>query len=404
MTRVNDDRAADKKPEDRPDRPGRGENGAENEDSDQKGGSGKNEDSDNKDQSDKKDGGQSKPPMSPQKKRRIILILILIAVFGAGVGIFIWLDTRNWESTDDAFIEGHVIQVSPKVGAIVSVVHIDDNYRVTRGELLVELDPRDYEAALVQAQGDYESAAGRLLEAQSQIAVSKANLGQAQADLVVTQTSAANALRDFERYQSLEDRARSKQQLDNATTAKETTSAQVEASQARVVAAQAQLDDAHVAVQTAEGNLKTAQGNLDQAKNNIGYCKIYADSDGVITRKSVEPGIYVQIDQPLFSIVRPDVWVVANLKETQLARVAPGQSVDLTVDAYPGRKITGKVQSIQAGTGSAFSLLPPENATGNYVKVVQRVPVKIILDEHQNDDADHLLAPGMSVEPDIRVR
>ncbi len=159
-----------------------------------------------------------------------------------------------------------------------------------------------------------------------------------------------------------------------------------------------------VAVQTAQGDLEAAEGALQQARNNLGYCKIHAESDGVITRKNVEPGMYIQVDQPMFSIVEYDVWVVANFKETQLDDIQPGQPVEISVDAYPGRTITGTVQSIQNGTGSAFSLLPPENATGNYVKIVQRVPVKIILDAHQNDDTNHLLSPGMSVEPSVKVR
>ncbi len=183
-----------------------------------------------------------------------------------------------------------------------------------------------------------------------------------------------------------------------------TSAAQVEDAKAKLVAARAQVVNAQMAVQTAEGDLRASEGALQEARNNLGYCKIYAEVDGVITRKNVEPGDYFQVDQPMFSIVEYDVWVVANYKETQLARIDPGQPVEITVDAFPGRKITGKVQSIQSGSGSRFSLLPPENATGNYVKIVQRIPVKIILDSHQNDDANHLLSPGMSVDPSIKVR
>jgi membrane fusion protein (multidrug efflux system) len=192
--------------------------------------------------------------------------------------------------------------------------------------------------------------------------------------------------------------------MDNATAAQKSTAAQVREARAKVKAAQAQADDAVIAVESAKGNVTTAQGALEQARNNVDYCTITADSDGLITRKDVEPGMYVQVGQQLFSLVPTDVWVTANFKETQLDRIQPGQAVTIAVDAFAGRKITGKVQSIQNGTGARFSLLPPENATGNYVKVVQRVPVKIVLDPGQNDDPTHLLSPGMSVEPKVKVR
>ncbi|HEX4054887.1 MAG TPA: HlyD family secretion protein [Tepidisphaeraceae bacterium] len=345
------------------------------------------------------------PPQKPFYKRPgPIIFLIVLLVGGATVGLIYWLNARHYESTDDAFIEGHVIAVSPKVSGIVQKVYIDDNSRVKSGDLLVELDDRDYRAALVQAQGDDASAEGKVQEAKAQVPVAQANVGEADAELLVAQANAQNSNDDLNRFLALDVRARSKQQMDNATAAQRTTAAQVEDAKAKVAAAKAQLDDARVAVQTAQGNLKAAEGALQQARNNLGYCKIHAESDGVITRKNVEPGTYIQVDQPMFSIVEYDVWVVANFKETQLDRIQPGQPVEIFVDAYPGRSITGKVQSVQDGTGSAFSLLPPENATGNYVKIVQRIPVKIVFDPHQNDDSDHLLSPGMSVEPSVRVR
>jgi membrane fusion protein (multidrug efflux system) len=350
----------------------------------------------------------SKPPAPPRKplyKRPVPMILLAIVVVGGTIfALHSWLHSRSYEDTDDAFIEGHVVAVSPKVSGIVQQVYIDDNSRVKKGDLLVELDPRDYQAALLQAEGNFASMQGKLVEAQSEIPVSQANISQAQADLIVAQANAQNAHDDLNRFLALDERARSKQQMDNATANDRTARAQVEAAAAKLAAAKAQLIDAQAAVKTADANEKAAQGALDQARLNLGYTKIYAQSDGVITRKDVEPGMYVQVDQPMFSIVEYNVWVVANYKETQLDRVVPGDPVEITVDAYPGRVLHGKVQSIQNGTGSRFTLLPPENATGNYVKIVQRIPVKIVLDEHENDDADHLLSPGMSVEPSIKVR
>jgi len=365
--------------------------------------------SDNNNQENGKQQHETKEPTTPEKppfyRRPVPMIILSVIVIGGGITcLAYWLYSRHYETTDDAFIDGHIVAVSPKVSGIVKKVYIDDNYRVTNGELLVELDDRDYQAALVQAQGNYASAQGKVQEAQAQIPVAQANVGEAQAELLVAQANAQNAQDDLNRYLALDVRARSKQQMDNATASERTTAAQVEDAKAKLAAAKAQLADARVSVDAAQGDLKAAEGSLQQARNNVDYCKIHAECDGVITRKNVEPGMYIQVDEPMFSIVEYDVWVIANYKETQLGFIVPGQPVELTVDAYPGRKITGKVESVQNGTGSRFTLLPPENATGNYVKIVQRVPVKIVLDPHQNDDAQHLLSPGMSVDPSVKVR
>jgi membrane fusion protein (multidrug efflux system) len=341
----------------------------------------------------------------PFYKRPVgMTILILLIVGGGLTALIFWLHSRHFESTDDAFIEGHVIAISPKVSGLISEVLVDDNTRVNKGDLLVKIDPRDFQAALAQAKGDLAAAQGKFQEAQAQVQVNQADIEQAEAQQIVAETNAENAQRDLNRWLALDERARSKEQMDDAIVAQRSTAAQLQNAKAQVIAAKAQLFDAEMAVQTAQGNLDAAKGALEQANNNLGYCTISAETDGVITRKSVEPGMYVQVDQPLFSLVQYDVWVIANFKETQLTQMRPGQGVQLSVDAYPGRKLTGTVQSIQDGTGSRFTLLPPENATGNYVKIVQRVPVKIVLDPGQNDDGDHLLSPGMSVEPDVRVR
>jgi membrane fusion protein, multidrug efflux system len=354
---------------------------------------------------DDKPNEPQKPAKPPFYRRPVPMIILAVIVVGGGLaGLIYWLHSRHYETTDDAFIEGHVVAVSPKVSGIVQKVYIDDNYRVKTGDLLVELDDRDYQAALVQAQGNYAATQGKLRESQAQVPVAQASVGEAQAELLVAQANAQNAQDDLNRYLALDVRARSKQQMDNATAAQRTTAAQVQDANAKLAAAKAQLVDTQVSVQAAQGDLKASEGALEQARNNVGYCKIHAECDGVITRKDVEPGMYIQVDQPMFSIVEYDVWVIANYKETQLARINIGQPVEASVDAYPGRTITGKVQSIQNGTGSRFTLLPPENATGNYVKIVQRVPVKIVLDPHQNDDAEHLLSPGMSVDPSVKVR
>lgn len=367
----------------------------------------KDEDDDKSDKDEKKgkDGGKNKKKKKPLYKRPVAMTVLILIVLLLAIAILLyWIHSKHYESTDDAFIEGHAIAISPKVSAIVDKVHIDDNYLVKKGDLLIELDPRDYQAALAQAQGNFMGAQGRLEEAKAQIDVGKAQVGQAQAQVAVQQANADNAQRDLQRYLNLDERARSRQQLDNASAAAKSLQAQVEQAKAQLTAAEATLADSRVAVDTAIGNLTTAQGALDQAKLNLSYCRIYAHDDGIITRKNVEPGMYVTVDEPLFSIVPTDVWVIANFKETQLQRLELGQAVTMEVDAYPGRKLHGKIESVQNGTGSRFSLLPPENATGNYVKIVQRVPVKITLDPDQNNDANHLLIPGMSVDPVVDVQ
>ncbi len=341
---------------------------------------------------------------APSRKGKALRILIILAIVAATVGFLFWLHERNYESTDDAFIDGHVIDISPKVGAIVEKVFVDDNEMVKKGQVLVELDKRDYRAAMIQAMGNFEAAKGKVLESQAQIDVDEADVGQAEAELVVAQTNAQNSDDDFRRWAALDERARSKEQMDNATASQKSTAALVLQAKAKVTSTQAQVLDATTNLEIAKANVDAAQGALDQAMNNLNYCTIRAETDGVVTRKSAEEGMYVEVGQQLLSIVPTDVWVTADFKETQLDRIEPGQSVEMEVDAYPGRTLHGTVQSVQNGTGSRFSLLPPENATGNYVKVVQRVPVKIVLDPGENDDLDHLLSPGMSVEPWVKVR
>ena len=197
---------------------------------------------------------------------------------------------------------------------------------------------------------------------------------------------------------------RSQQQLDNASAAQKTAAAQVAQANARLTAAEASAADAQAAIKTSHASADRAAADLQQAKINLGYCTIAAPEDGMITKKNVEPGMYVDKAQPLFSIVPNNVWVTANYKETQLDLIRVGQPVTIKVDAYTDREFHGKVDSIQNGSGARFSLLPPENATGNYVKVVQRVPVKIVFDSGETEDKDHVLGPGMSVFPEIKVR
>jgi len=332
---------------------------------------------------------------------RIFSIVLLVLVIG---GLVYWLHARHFESTDDAFIDGHIIPIGPQVSALVAAVHVTDNQVVHKGDLLIELDPTDFQVALAQARGAEASAKGKLERSRTGVAAAESAVIEAQAELQSAQVNSDNATRDLQRYQGLDERAKSQEQLDNVTAVQKTDAAQVAQAKARLVSAQAQVDAARANVIAAEGDYQKAQADTERAQVNLGYCRIVAPTDGRITSKTVDPGMYVTPASQLFVLVPADVWVTANFKETQLDLMRPGQKVTIAVDAYPEHEFEGTVQSIQAGTGSRFSVIPAENATGNFVKVVQRVPVKITFDGDINSDPDHLLAPGMSVEPTVRVR
>ncbi len=343
---------------------------------------------------------------TPSPNRRRLQI-----VFAAGgllacilAGLYYVRDIAPYESTDDAYIDGHVISISPQVAALVAAIHIDDNQSVHKGDLLVELDPTDYQVALRQARGAEASAWGKLEQARAGVDSAESAVVQAEAGVASAQATLENAGRALKRYQGLDDAARSQQDLDTATVNHRTTAATVEQAKAQLGAAQSQVTSAKANVIAAEGDYQKAQADTKRADVNLGYTRLVAAVDGRITNKAVDPGAYVTPTIPLFQIVPTNVWVTANFKETQLDDMRPGQPVTITVDAYPKMALSGKVDSIQSGTGSRFSIIPAENATGNFVKVVQRVPVKIILDADYNSNSARLLSPGMSVEPTVRVQ
>ncbi len=343
----------------------------------------------------------------PRGRRRWWLIaLIAILVIGAiGGGADWWLYARNWVSTDDAFIDTHTVQVSAQVAGRVKTVLANDNQEVHAGQPLVELDPADFQAALSQALANHESAQGQLAQAKAQLPVAQANLDQARAQVAVAQAAATNADINLKRDQMLEQMgglAVSHQQLDNDTATERSDAANLAAAQKKVAASEAQLALNKTQIETAEAGVRAAAAQVEQARLNLSYTVIRAPETGHITNKSVALGNYVQVGQALMALVPDQVWVTANYKETEIGEMRTGDPVDIYVDAYPGHVFHGQVQSFQAGSGAAFSLLPPENATGNYVKVVQRVPVKIVFD---GDPTAHwLLGPGMSVEPYVRIR
>jgi membrane fusion protein (multidrug efflux system) len=354
-------------------------------------------------QTDPADPTTEKADRKPLLRRPgFIVFLSILATLAVGGAIY-YAYARQFEETDDAFIDGHIVPISPQVSARVAAIHIDDNKAVKAGDLLVELDPTDYQVAVAQMRGAEAAAAGKLLQAQSGVPSAQSAVIEAQAEVDAAQVNFDNADRDLKRFQGLDERAKSQQQLDNATAAQKRAMADLEQSKAKLITAQSQVATAEANVKAAEGDLQKARADTERATVNLGYCKIVAPCDGKITNKAVDPGMYVTPASQLFQVVPYDVWVTANYKETQLTHMQVGQHVTIDVDAYPDRDFSGTVQSIQSGTGSRFSIIPAENATGNFVKVVQRVPVKITFDGDVNADPKHLLSPGMSVEPKVRI-
>ncbi|HXR04038.1 MAG TPA: HlyD family secretion protein [Verrucomicrobiae bacterium] len=319
------------------------------------------------------------------------------------------------ESTDDAFIEGHVVSIAPRISGQVSAVHVLDNQMVRSNDLLVEIDPADYSttAAQKQSSADAQEANYKVVLAALdlmtvKVATAEATADQSKADADAAQATDARAQADFQRSQELrKQNTISQQEFDAAQAAVSEADANLAAAKQKAIAdaskineARAQLDATKPAVAMALALFRQAQTAVQSAQLDLSYTKIFAPSDGRVTRKSVEPGDYIQTGQTLLSIVPSDVWVVANFKETQLKHMQTNQPVRVEIDAL-GRSLRGHVDSVQAGSGARFSLLPPENATGNYVKVVQRVPVKILFDEPL--PSDHVIGPGLSVAPSVHV-
>jgi membrane fusion protein (multidrug efflux system) len=342
------------------------------------------------------------PPRKRSRQQKVLLagvagLVLLIAV------VFYYHDfIAPYESTDDAFIDGYVTLISSRVPGQVARLAITDNQEVKEGDVLVEIDPRDYEASLSQARADLAAARSQSDQSQAQVKVSEAKVAQAQAAVTAAEAEAQRANDDLNRYKSVESRAVSKSAFDQAQAEASSATANLEAARSQVKAAQAEVALSEAGVETATAAVQQAEAKLQQAQLNLSYTKILAPLDGRVTARTVQMGNYVQPGQALLALVPKDVWVTANFKETQLTYMKPGQPVQLSVDAYPNRKFKGKVDSLQAGTGARFSLLPPENAVGNYVKVVQRVPVKIVFDETLPTNLD--IAPGMSVEPKVKVK
>lgn len=429
-----------------------------------------------------------------KKNRRPIYIVGAILLIAAVSGLIYWLYARQFETTDDAFIESDIVQISPRIASYVAKVHVKENQFVKKGDLLVELDTRDFEARLaqsqaqlavvraqhgrakaavdltrqttnagqVQARSNVETAQtnvqqtrsasvvkqSAVLQAQTAVKTAQANLAQAQAQIPSAESAVELAQADANRYRQLYDRGDiSGQRYQQSVTALQAAQAQMNALRKQVEAEQSRVAEANANVSTARNEYQTSLAQIEMTKSQVNestgklqearsapqriavdesevttadaqihqaeaaaaqselelsYTKIYAPEDGFVTRKAVQEGQFVQPGTALMAISQSEVWVIANFKETQLERMEVGQAVEIHVDAFPSQTFHGKVESFQAGTGSRFSVMPAENASGNFVKVVQRVPVKIVFNE--KPDTIKKLFPGMSVQPKVKVR
>ena len=324
----------------------------------------------------------------------IILIVLVVA------GTLYWLDARRYVSTDDAFIDGHNAQIAPQIAGRVIKVAIEDNQMVEANQLLVVLDGRDYQVKLDQAIVQKAQTAAQLDQARAQALLQQAQIEQSAAQIRVGEAELVQAQQDYNRFRAIDPKAITRQQLDNAQATLRTSQARLDANAAALVGAQAQLVGQQAQIANAEAAVQGADVAIRNAQLQLSYAEVRAPEAGRVTRRTVEAGNYVNPGQMLLGLVRPGMWVTANFKETQLARMKIGQAVDVSVDALPDKVFHGRVDSFQAGSGSVFSVLPAENATGNYVKVVQRIPVKILID----DARDPRLSLGMSVTPSVTVR
>jgi membrane fusion protein (multidrug efflux system) len=344
------------------------------------------------------------PPPPPKRKSsaRLVVGIVVGVIVLVAVLVYYHFEIAPFESTDDAFIEGHVTMISPRVSGPVVRLLIDDNQMVKAGDLLLEIDPADFAVQLEQARAARAVAQSQLVQAQAQTVVAEAGVAQEQAAVQSAEANSQRANADLERYKAVEARSVSRTQFDQIQTLAQSNTADLDVVRNRLRAAQAQVALSRTEVETAAAQIKRADAEVHQAELQLSYTKVTAPMDGRVTRRTVEQGAYVQTGQELLTLVPTKVWVVANFKEIQLSQMRTGQPVSISIDAYPGRKYRGKVDSFQDGTGSRFSLLPPENAVGNYVKVVQRVPVKIVFDEPLPPELD--ISPGLSVEPEVRVK
>ncbi|OTP78681.1 HlyD family secretion protein [Caballeronia sordidicola] len=355
------------------------------------------------DDKDKKDDKKKGPGKKPLIILGVIVVLIIIA------GLIWWFATRNQVSTDDAYTDGDAVTIAPKVSGYVVVMNLGDNKFVHKNDLLIKIDPRDYQAQLDQANAQLGLARAQLNAAQVQLAIARvqypAQLTQAKAQQQSAQANLTQSRAAYERQHSVDVRATSQQNIDTANAQQQSALANVAQARAQVKTASLvpqQISQAQATVDERREQVHQAEAQVEAAALNLSYTELHAPADGWVTKRNVQYGTFLQAGTSIFSLVTTTVWVTANFKESQLERMRPGDAVDVAVDAYPDLKLHGHVDSIQLGSGSRFSAFPAENATGNFVKIVQRVPVKILIDNGLQPDLP--LPLGLSVVPKVMLK
>ncbi|GJE39657.1 HlyD family secretion protein [Methylobacterium persicinum] len=367
-------------------------------------------DADSKKQKDQGDKDEAEGQQRRKKRRPLVLgIAAVVILLLVGGGIYYWLSTRGKATTDDAYTDGNIVTIAPQVSGQVVTLDVTDNQFVHKGDPLFHIDARQYVFSQEQAQGQLDTTKA---QASSQrlgveiarknfpaaLELAKANLDSAKSNLQLQQAN-------YDRQKSLPKLATTQQEVDTTASNLAQAKAQVEQAQARVIQAEPvkqNIGQSEDQLSQIEGQIEQAQGRLDQAKLNVEWSVVRAPQDGWVTRRNVNAGNYISAGQQVMSLVTTDVWVTANYKETELNGMHPGQKVTITVDAYPDLDLHGHVDSIQRGSGSKFSAFPAENATGNFIKIVQRVPVKIVIDSGLKPDEP--LPLGISVEPTVMLK
>jgi membrane fusion protein (multidrug efflux system) len=355
-------------------------------------------------------GAAPDAPASSSKtppNKRVLGVVALIALAALGAGGRMWYRSHYYIETDNAYVTGHVHPVSSRIAGVVTRVLVDDNQVVREGDTIAELDPADQRVKIEQIQAQIASMQQQVIQADAQMAQSRAQASAAAAQVTQAQAQALRATQDAERFGQLYNdqmKAVSKAEVDAANAARASASADVAARRDNATAARAQISAATSARDVLNAQIKVLQAQLKDAQQQLGYNRIVAPVAGRIGKRSIEVGARVQPGQQLTAVVEDNVWVVANFKETQLAGLKRGQEVDLDVDALPGQRLVGHVDSFSPASGNQFALLPADNATGNFTKIVQRVPVKITLEPADLQRLSGRLVPGMSVVAEVPLK
>jgi membrane fusion protein (multidrug efflux system) len=356
----------------------------------------------NDDGADEEEGAERRPNILRRHPFAFLLGALAVAALCVAVFFYWLLYMHPYESTDDAFVDARSISIQPKVGGYLVDVPVTDNQHVEAGQVLFQIYQRDYQIALEQAKAQVEADDAAIKNIDAQIQAQYANIDVSKAQVATAEAALKFAQEDAARYKDLAERGSgSIQQSQSATSTLQQRQASLQSANASVVAAQKQIGSLQAQKASTQAQLARDTAQVEQAELNLGYTTVRSVQSGRLVRLTGGIGQLAQAGQTLATFVPDDIWVTANYKETQITDMRPGQPVDIAIDAYPGRKIHGTLASVQPGSGTAFSLLPAQNATGNYVKVTQRIPVKIVVDDWPTDVA---IGPGMSIVPTVTVR